>query len=237
MAVNKKETYDDHNQHVVERAKDFWSRYNKPVMIVCLVIIVVAGGYLGYKKFYKDPNEQKAADALFMAEGYHRNALTAQNPDSLIKLALNGDGANPGFLRIISKYKGTDAANIAHLYAGESYLILNDNANAVKYLKDFSTSSKFFQARAYKLLGDAYSDLGKDKDALDFYKKAAGYFKEDAENSSEALFLAAYLAQTKLNNSKEAIDLFKELKEKFPNTQRGAEADKYLARLGVYTIE
>lgn len=237
MAVKKHDVHDDPNQLVVERAKDFWAKYNKPVMIVCAVIILVAGGYLGYKKFYKEPNEEKASDALFKAEGYQRTALLSPNPDSLIKLALNGDGANVGFLRVMSKYKGTAAANVAKLYTGECYLILNDNANAVKYLKDFSTDSKFFQARAYKLLGDAYADLGKTKDAFDNYKKAANEFKEDEENSSEALFLAAYLAQTKMNDNKQAIELFKELKEKFPNTQRGSEADKYLARLGVYTTD
>jgi len=234
MAVKKDDVHSDPNQLVVERAKDFWTKYNKPVIIVCAVIILVAGGYLGYKKFYKEPNEEKASDALFKAESYQRNALLSPNPDSLIKFALNGDGANIGFLRVMSKYKGTDAANLAKLYAGECYLILNDNTNAVKYLKDFSTGSKFFQARAYKLLGDAYADLGKNKDALDNYKKAANEFKEDEDNSSEALFLAAYLAQTKMNDNKQAIELFKELKEKFPNTQRGSEADKYLARLGVY---
>jgi predicted negative regulator of RcsB-dependent stress response len=236
MAVQK-HVHEDSNQLVVERAKDFWARYNKPVLIVCAIIILVGGGYLGYKKFYKEPKELQAADAMFKAESYHRNAMLSPNPDSLIKLALNGDGANVGFVRVISKFKGTDAANIAKLYAGECYLMLGDNANAVKYLKDFKTSSDLFQARAYKLLGDADADLGKNKDALDYYKKAANYFKEDAENSSEALFLAAYLAQTKMNDTKQAIELFKELKEKFPNTQRGNDADKYLARLGVYTTE
>jgi predicted negative regulator of RcsB-dependent stress response len=237
MAVKKYDVHEDSNQLVIEKAKDFWARYNTPVMIVAVLIILIAAGYLGYKKFYKEPQEEKASDALFKAEGYHRNALMSQSPDSLIRLALSGDGANPGFLKVISKFKGTNAANIARLYAGECYLLINDNANAIKYLKDFSTSSKLFQARAYKLLADAYADQGKNKEALDYYKKAASHFKEDADNSSESLFLAAYLAQTKLNNNKEAIELFKELKDKFPNTQRGAEADKYLARLGVYTTE
>jgi tetratricopeptide (TPR) repeat protein len=237
MAVQKHNVHDDSNQLVVERAKDFWARYNRPVVIACAIIILVGGGYLGYKKFYKEPEEQKASDAMFKAESYHRNALLSPNPDSLAKLALNGDGANMGFVRVISKFKGTDAANIAKLYAGECYLILGDNANAAKYLKDFKTSSNIFQARAYKLLADAYADLGKNKDALEYYKKAANYFKEDAENSSEALFLAAYLAQTKMNDTKQAIELYKELKDKFPNTQRGNDADKYLARLGVYSTE
>ena len=30
----------------------------------------------------------------------------------------NGDGQNPGFLNIISKYGGTEAANLASFYAG-----------------------------------------------------------------------------------------------------------------------
>jgi|ERR1051326_8221204 tetratricopeptide (TPR) repeat protein len=237
MAVKKQDVHQDSNQFVVERARNFWARYNRPVMIASAIIIILGGAYLAYKKFYKEPQEEKAADALFKAESYHRNAMLAPNPDSLVKLALNGDGANPGFIRVISKFKGTDAANLARLYAGECYLVLNDNANAIKYLKDFSTSSKLFQARAYKLLGDAYADQGKNKDALEYYKKAAHHFKEDTENSSEALFLAAYLAQTKMNDTKQAIELFKELKDEFPNTARGSEADKYLARLGVYTTE
>ena len=67
---------------------------------------------------------------------------------------------------MIKEYGGTDAGNLAHFYAGDCYLRTGDFNNAVKQLKEFSTSEKQVQARAYKLLGDAYSELGKNEDAI-----------------------------------------------------------------------
>ncbi len=227
----------DSNQVVVDKAKDFWSKYNKPIMIVSAIVILVAGGYIGYKKFYKEPQETKAADAMYKAEYYFKSAQMSESADSLLKLALNGDGINAGFLKVISKYSGTEAANLAKYYAGASYALLNDNANVIKYLKDFSTDSKVHQAKAYKLLADAYGDTGKNQDALEYYKKAAHEFPDDKENSSEALFMAAYFAETILKNNKEAIELYKELKKDYSQTRRGFDADKYLARLGVYNAD
>lgn len=214
---------------IVAKAKDFWDKYSKPLMIVCVALLVVIGGYFGYQNFIKKPKEEKASDAIFKAEEYYRL-------DS-VKLALNGDGQYPGFLSVINKYSGTDAANLACFYAGSCYLKMGDNANAAKYLKKFSSNAKQIQARAYKLLGDAYADMGKNADALDYYKKAAHHFTEDQVNSAEALFMAAYLADKMMKDTKEAILLYKELKEKYPATQQGIEADKYLAQLGVYDAD
>lgn len=229
MADNKFGHDADSGEVIIAKAKDFWERYNKPVMIACAAIIIVVGGYFGYKNFILKPKEQKAADAMFRAEEYYRI-------DS-VNLALNGDGQFPGFLSVISKYGGTEAVNLAHFYAGSCYLKLNDNQNAIKHLKKFSSSAKQIQARAYKLLGDAYADMGKNADALDNYKKAAHHYEKDENNSSEYLFMAAYLADKGMKDSKEAISLYKELKEKFPRTQKGFQADMYLAELGVYKTD
>ena len=141
------------NVDVIERAKDFWSSKGKIIMIVSAVIIILGGGYLIYKNFVKAPQERKALEALFKAEENFRN-------DSL-KLALNGDGINPGFEKIISQFGGTKAGNLARFYAGSAALKMGDFNKAVKYLKDFETDAKQVQARAYKLLGDAYAELGK----------------------------------------------------------------------------
>src|SRR5687767_9553309 len=225
MAVKKQVPDVDHNEAVIARAKDFWTRYQKPVMTAGIIIILLAGGWLVYQKFFKNPKEEKAWDAMFKAEEYYRM-------DSLQK-ALNGDGLNSGFLKVIDKYSGTDAGNMARYYAGVCLVQTGDFARAVTHLKKFKTRAKQVQARAYKLLGDAYSEQGKNDEAISNYKKAANHFPEDQMNSAEALFFAAGLSE-KAGKKQEAIELYKELKEKFPQTRHGFEADKYLARLGVY---
>jgi tetratricopeptide (TPR) repeat protein len=213
---------------VIAKAKDFWTRNSKIILIAGTALVVLVGGFWGYKNFVQGPKEEKAMEAMFKAEDYYRQ-------DS-VRLALNGDGQYQGFLKIIDKYNGTKAGNLARFYAGSCYLKLDDNANAIKHLEKFETDAKQIQQRAYKLLGDAYADMGKNSDAFDYYKKAARHFEKDETNSAEALFMAAYFADRVLKNQKEAIELFKELKEKYPNTQHGADADTYLAQLGVYNV-
>jgi predicted negative regulator of RcsB-dependent stress response len=213
----------------LDRARNFWERNNRIITIVGAAIILLAGGYLVYKYFIKEPNERKANEAMFKAEEYYRM-------DSLNK-ALNGDGLNPGFLRIIDKYGGTSAGNLARFYAGSILLQQGEFARASKQLTEFETDAKQIQARAYKLAGDAYAEQGKNKDALNYYKKAAHHFEKDQVASSDYLFTAAYFASKVMNDKKEAIELFKELKKKYSKTEKGFEVDKYLAQLGVYEVE
>jgi tetratricopeptide (TPR) repeat protein len=225
---DKKIVTGDSGEVVIAKAKDFWTRNSKAIMIVCGAIILLAGGWLVYKNYVKEPKDIKASEAMYKAEEYYRM-------DSC-NLALNGDGQHMGFIRIISRYSGTDAANLAHFYAGSCYLKMGDNQNAIKHLKKFETDAKQIQARAYRLLGDAYADAGNNSEALNNYKKAARHFEKDYSQSAESLFMAAYFADRVVKNQKEAIELYKELKEKYPNTQQGAQADNYLAQLGVYNV-
>lgn len=225
MADKKLVTETDHNEMVIARAKDFWTRNQKLIMILSTVVIVSVAGYYGYNNYIQKPKEEKAVDAIFKAEEYYRL-------DSLQK-ALNGDGLNLGFVKVIDKYSGTKMGNLARFYAGDCYLRTGDFNNAVKYLNNFSTSSKPIQARAYKLLGDAYAELGKNEDAISYYKKASRHFTDDNANSAEYLFFAAALAE-KTGKTNDAIELYKELKDKFPGTQQSSDAEKYLAKLGVY---
>jgi len=205
------------------RAQHGWNQYQKPIITGIAAIVIVVGGWMGYERLIVQPKEEKAANAIYVAQRYFE-------VDSSRKV-LDGDGVSKGVLYVIKNYGGTKEANLAHYYAGISYLKLGDFNNAVKYLKDFSTDAHQVQMLAYGALGDAYSELNKNDEAISFYKKAGAEFEKDQPGSTEFLFRAALLSEATGKN-KEALELFKEIRTKFPK-YRGAEMDKYIYRLSI----
>ena len=223
--MSDKKTVDTGNQEAVDKAIGFWENNSKKIITVSVAIIVVVGGYLGYKNLIQLPKEQKANEELFAAENNFRK-------DSF-NLALNGSGSTAGLLKVISKYSGTKAANLAHYYAGASYLQMGEFQKAVDQLSDFSANgAKQVEAKAEGLLGDAYAELKKNDDAIAHYKNAGTIFEEDQAISSEYLFRGAMLSEMTGKTDK-AIELYQILKDKYPRTDKGFIVDKYLARLGV----
>lgn len=209
---------------VLMKAERFWKKYQKQLLIAIAAVVVAGGGWYYYQNMVVAPKEEQAADAIYKAE---------QNfgKDSL-KAALNGDATSKGFLYIVNNYSGTKSANLARYYAGVCYLRTGDFNNAVKYLQDFSTDSKQVQMMAYGCLADAFGELGKNEDAITYYKKAAETFDQDEPNASEYLFRAALKLELTGKNT-EAVEVYKKLKEKYPQTERGFQADKYIYRLSI----
>jgi predicted negative regulator of RcsB-dependent stress response len=223
--MSDKAKVEANQEEIANKAFGFWQKNSKTIILVSVVVIILGGGYLGYKNFIQLPNEQKASEELFVAESNFRK-------DSF-NLALNGDQGKAGFLKVISKYGGTAAGNLAHLYAGESYMQLGDFQKAVSHLQDFNPgSAQQLEAKVAGLLGDAFAELKKNNEAIDQYKKAGTLFPEDQAISSEYLFRGALLSEIN-GKTEQAIELYTIIKDKYPRTDKGFVVDKYLARLGV----
>jgi predicted negative regulator of RcsB-dependent stress response len=224
MSEIKTPAHLEEEKNPIDQFQNYWDRFGKQAVYALLVIVLVVAGIFGYKNLISEPNEKKATEAMFRAEEYYRL-------DSA-RLALNGDNINAGFLKVISKYGSTKAGKLASFYAGSCYLKLGDYNNAVKYLKDFSTSVEQLQVRDYGLLGDAYSELNKKEEAAEEYKKAGTYYEKDDLFSPEYLFRSGYLYES-MGKTQDAITMYQLIKDKYPTSQRGYDIDKYLARLGV----
>ena len=146
--------------------------------------------------------------------------------------ALNGDGNNVGFLKIIDKYSGTPAGNLAHYYAGVCYLKKGDFANAEKQLRAFDGKGSMVTNVAQGALGDALMEQGKTDDAIKSYLDAAS----DNDNTLlTPLYLErAGMAYESKNNNVDAIKIYRRIRDEFPMSMQSRNMDKYLARLGDY---
>lgn len=210
---------------IINKALGIWQKKSTSIITISTIVIILVGGYLGYKNFIQIPNEKKANEEIFTAEDYFRKDSFA--------LALNGHQGKAGFLKIISKYGSTPAGNLAHLYAGECYMQMGAFKKAIQHLEDFNAgSAKQVEAKVAGLIGDAFAELKQHPEAMEHYKKAGTLFPEDQAISSEYLFRAALLAEIN-GKTNDAIELYGEIKKKYPRTDKGFVVDKYLARLGI----
>ena len=103
MSEIKHPAHLEEEKNPVAEIQNAWDRYGKQVSYGLIAIILVVGGIFAYRNLVSEPNEKKAGEAMFRAEEYYRMDSS--------RLALNGDNINAGFVKIISKYGGTKAAN------------------------------------------------------------------------------------------------------------------------------
>ena len=100
---------------IVSKTEEFFKdkkKRNGTVIIGGVLILAVLA--LFFYRGHIESQNSEAQEEMFQAVYFYE-------ADSLSK-ALNGDGLNYGFLKIISDYPGTDAANLANFYAGSNLI-------------------------------------------------------------------------------------------------------------------
>lgn len=193
----------------------------KPLLIgIGIVVALVAGGYY-ISQIYLPESEVEAQESMYMAQFNFEN----RNFDK----ALNGDGKHKGFNYIKDNYSFTNAKKIAVLYAGISNLNLGKFDKAIEDLKGYSTDVPEIQALAYSALGDAYAEKNNMNEAISYYEKAA---KETKNNVlGPRLAMKAGKAFESKKDLAKALEMFKFIKNEFPNSQEAGMADIYIAKV------
>ncbi len=237
VTVEKTEIITESETGIIK--KDFLTTYSKPIIYAATALVLLFGGWYGYKKLVKEPKEKEAAEAIFLAENlFGKMATTGFNKDS-VNIVLNGgsmEGAKvTGLLSIISKFGGSPSANRASYLVGASYLQIKEFDKAVKYLKEFDGNGAYqTEIKKNIMLGHAYAELKKTDEAFSAYKKAASINTKDEALTADALMIAGAYAET-LGKTKEAIELYENARDNYPTFEavKNGEVDKYLAKLGV----
>jgi len=226
----KKETKKSEQNELIENpeviaeklvpGEDFLKSNSKILAGILAVAVVLIGGVFFFQYNTQQQNEKAQAE-MFQAVYFFEQ-------DS-VDFALNGDGINKGFLKIIEDYPRTDAANLSHFYTGSIYLSQKKFEDALTHLEEFSTDDYLVQAKAYSLIGDANLELGKTEEAIAQYTKAA---RTNENKFMSPKYLAKLaVAQEEAGKVEDAIKTYTEIEEKYYESFEFAAARKHKARL------
>ncbi len=206
-----------------------WVEKNQKAIIgVIAVVAVCVLGYFAYHQYVQKPKEIRAMNEMFQAQNYWEQALTAPAKDSLYNLSLQGGDGKFGFLDIIDNYGGTDAANLAHYYAGMAYLNLNKYQEAIAQLDKFSSKDDILAPLAKGGIGDAFAQLNQNEEALKYYEEAANMRTNDF--TSPRFLLKAGIAAMALNQNDKALKHFEKIKNDYSKSPEATKAEIYIGR-------
>ena len=209
-------------EETLNKSEAFFLKYKKAIIYGVLAVIVVIAGVIVYNQYVAAPREDKASTALAKGQEYFQQ--------DLYEKALNGDGAGyAGFVKVAADYSSTDAGKLANLYAGLCYAGLGKWNEAAKYLEDFDTKDdQMISPAAEGALGNAYAHLNQLDKAVTHLKNAA---KNADNNSLSPTFLiqAGEILESQ-GKAAEALELYKQVKEKYVYSMQYQTIDKYIER-------
>lgn len=223
MAENKNQTQEQLKtiEESLTKAEMYVEENKNNLMTIVLAIVIGFSGFFAYDRFYVQPKENNAATEMYNAE--------SNFGQSKFQEALDGDEQFAGFLEIIDSYGGTKAANLAEYYAGICYLRLGDAESAIEHLDNFSSDDEILAPLAKAAIGDAFSELGQNEEALNYYINAAELRTNDF--TTPIFLMKAGNAAYTLGDYDNALELYTRIKNEFESSKEGQKIDKYIARV------
>ncbi len=216
-------------EEAVQIQETFLQKNLKSIIIgVVALVVVVAGVYL-YNEYVSAPAETKASTEMAVAQ----NNFNASN----FELALNGDSTGvKGFLAIAEEYSGTDAGNLANLYAGLCHANLGNWEEAKNFIENFDDcGDQMVSPAAIGALGNVYAHLEQLDKAVETLKKAAK--AADNKTLSPIYLVQAGEILESQGKKDEALKLYQEVKDNYFGcvyyNQYSNDIEKYIERASV----
>ena len=214
MANNNQKAAPAEEQQVT-KTEAFFEKYQKAIIAAVVAVIVIIVGVILANNYYFEPRANEASTELAKSQ-----ELFDQQ---------QFDKALVGFQKVAADYSSTDAGNLAQLYIGICQANLGKWQEAVDALESFSgKDDQMISPAAEGALGNAYANLNQLDKAVDHLKKAA---KMADNNSLSPTFLiqAGEILESQ-GKKDEAVELYKEVKEKYFNSMQYQSIDKYIER-------
>lgn len=208
---------------VRDQGLDFFERNKTLILGIVFGLAALVIAYFVYETFVVKPAEQNAMAEL-------QSAQVEFERDSFNRALVNPNPQILGFVDIVDQYGGTPAGNLAHYYAGVSYLNVGKPDIAINYMSDFNAEGTMLEAMKYGIIGDAHSEQGDFDSAMSSYEKAIDAADENFVTGGYYLNKLALLYRNQ-GKTTEALEAFKRLKRDYGRSPEAGTVDKYIEML------
>lgn len=210
-------------EQTLTKTEQFLEENYKPLLYGLIAVVAVVGIFW-LLRVYITKQSKEAQSQMFMAEQYFAQ-------DSL-RLALNGDGNNLGFIDLADQYKRTKSGKLANFYAGACLMHLGEFEEASEYLKKYTLADEILAPQAKGLLGDASVELGDNTEGIRLYLEAADL----ADNSfhSPIYLMKAGMIYESEGKYADALSIYEKIQEKYPESNEGRSIEKNIARVRLH---
>ncbi len=211
-----------------EKSYEFYIANKKSVNVVVALLAILFLAMAGYKFIYIErifnPKQTESLEAIWRAEN---QAFDNQNWN----LAINGDslGLYDGFLKASEDYEGYAGGKLALYNLGISYLNNKEYTLAIETLEKVNFDDELLGTITFGAMGDAFLQLGSVNDALDYYEKA--YNRRDNELTTPIYLMKAALCLEIIEDYEMAINLYRDVVQKYPLSKSAVNAEKYMESL------
>lgn len=188
----------------------------KVVVWSCVAVAAVVAIILLYVYVIRQPGQNAANNALGQAD---------------IELLMGNDSIALAKYQQVAADHGYDAGNLASLNAAILLYKQGKYEDALKYLKDYSSSETIIGASAKSLEGDCYVNLKKYPEAIDCYKQAVKISDNNPHYTPAFLLKEATVLREQKDFKAEAA-VYEEIMKDYPNygAEIGVDLEKYLER-------
>ncbi|PYO87947.1 MAG: hypothetical protein DMD66_08800 [Gemmatimonadetes bacterium] len=132
--------------------------------------------------------------------------------------------------KVIEDYSGTNAAQEGRLLLANVRLLQGQPQQAVAVLRDYAAGAgRAFRGQAYSLLGNAYENMGRTREAGDAYEQGSAAAPLDFLKAQ--LLADAGRAWTSAADTAKAVAAYRRIVSEFPKEAAASEARVRLAEL------
>ncbi|MCC7429806.1 tetratricopeptide repeat protein [bacterium] len=196
--------------------QDVFTKNLPKIGIAIIVILIVAGGYLGLKQF-QDSKNSDAYSSLAKGQIFYEQEKYEE--------------AIPLLEETVKDFSGKNAAGYALFYlANSNYYTGNyDEAkkNFEEYLSDYN--DELLIPSVYAGVGDCLSSLGNYSEAAAQYEKAFNLTTSDATKAN--LLFKQGLVYEKANDREKAKECYQKVKDDFEKSTEASTIDAFIGRI------